>query len=128
MHPAVHNSGFIGHDDRKRPYDTHLYRVSLDGGDYERLTEEEGNHEVVFSPSRAFYLDTHSNITRPPAVELRRADGKLLRVLSKADIRDLKQLRRIPPEEFVVKAADGETNLHGVLYLNYALRRGPEEG
>ena len=119
MHPAVHNSGFIGHDDRKRPYDTHLYRVSLDGGDYERLTEEEGNHEVVFSPSRAFYLDTHSNITRPPAVELRRADGKLLRVLSKADIRDLKQLRRIPPEEFVVKAADGETNLHGVLYKPY---------
>ncbi len=110
---------FTAHDDRARPYDTHLCRVSLDGGGYERLTEAEGDHQVVFSPSKEFYLDTHSSITRPPVVELRQADGKLLQVLSEADVSGLKQLRRVPPEEFVVKAADSETDLYGVLYKPY---------
>ena len=110
---------FTGHDDRTRPYDRHLYRVSLDGGEHERLTDATGHHAATFSPSKEFFLDTHSSVTRPPVVELRRADGKLLQVLSKADVSALEQLHRQPPEEFVVKAADGETDLYGVLYKPY---------
>jgi dipeptidyl aminopeptidase/acylaminoacyl peptidase len=110
---------FTGHDDRSRPYDTHLYRVSLEGGEHRRLTENEGQHAVEFSPSKEFYIDTHSSVNRPPTVELRKADGELLQILSAADVSALDQLKRVPPEEFTVKASDGDTDLYGVLYKPY---------
>ena len=120
---------FFAHGDRTKPYDTHLYRVPLEGGELERLTEAPGQHdvrygltsfhEIRFSPSKKYFLDTHSSVARPPTVELRRADGKLLRTLAKADIQSLRPLRWSPPEEFVVKAADGKTDLYGVMYKPY---------
>jgi dipeptidyl aminopeptidase/acylaminoacyl peptidase len=56
-------------------------------------------------------------VDRPPAVDFRRADGTLLQVLSKAKIDALvNELKWRPPEEFVVKAADGTTDLYGVLF------------
>jgi dipeptidyl aminopeptidase/acylaminoacyl peptidase len=89
----------------------------LEGKGLTRLTEAPGQHDVRFAPSGQFFLDTHSRVDRAPAVELRRADGKLLQTLASADITALKSdLRWRPPEEFVVKAGDGKTDLHGVLY------------
>jgi dipeptidyl aminopeptidase/acylaminoacyl peptidase len=103
-----------------RIYDTHLYRAPLwTSAGMQRLTEAEGQHEVQLSPSREFFLDTHSTPLRPPVVELRRADGALLQTLARADTMGLAALRRTPPEEVVVKAADGVTDLHGILYKPY---------
>jgi dipeptidyl aminopeptidase/acylaminoacyl peptidase len=110
---------FTAHGDQQRPYDTHLYRVNLEGEGFTRLTEASGQHAIEFSPSKQFFLDTHSTIARPPAVDLRRADGTLLQTLSKANIDALKELKWDPPEEFVVKAVDGQTDLWGVLYKPY---------
>ncbi len=110
---------FSAQDDKQRVYDTHLYRVSLEGKNFTRLTEAPGQHEIELSPLKEFFLDTHSSTARPPVVELRRADGTLLETLSKADIDALKELKWKAPEEFVVKAADGKTDLHGVLYKPY---------
>ena len=110
---------FTAHRDRQRPYDTHLYRVKLDGTGLARLTEATGQHEIHFAPSKQFFIDTHSTVARPLAVELRRADGTLLQTLSKANIDALKELKWRPPEEFVVKAADGKSDLYGVLFKPY---------
>ncbi|MEE9569370.1 MAG: DPP IV N-terminal domain-containing protein, partial [Candidatus Binatia bacterium] len=111
---------FTAHADRQRPYDTHLYRVSLEGREFMQLTEGTGQHDIQFAPSRKFFLDTHSSVARPPAVDLLRADGTLQQTLSKANIDALKtHLKWNPPEEFVVKAADGQTKLYGVLYKPY---------
>ena len=107
---------FTAHGDKKRPYDTHLYRVSLGGRKFKRLTGAKGVHRIRFSPSGNFFLDTHSSVGRPPTTELRKSDGTLLRTLARADIELLEELRWRPPEEFVVKAADGRSDLHGVLY------------
>jgi dipeptidyl aminopeptidase/acylaminoacyl peptidase len=52
-------------------------------------------------------------------VELRGADGRRLETLSEASSDALAELRYAPPEEFVVKAADGATDLYGVLYKPY---------
>ena len=118
----------------KRLYDTHLYRVDLQGKNFKRLTESLGQHDlslyltavgllkgegVRFSPSKQFFLDTHSSIDRPPTTELRRADGTLVQIISEANIDALKGLKWSPPEEFIVKAADGKTDLYGVLYKPY---------
>jgi dipeptidyl aminopeptidase/acylaminoacyl peptidase len=110
---------FTAHADQQRPYDTHLYRVSLEGGPFTQLTEGSGQHAVQIAPSKGFFLDTHSSVERAPAVELRQVDGTLLQTVSKANIDALKELKWKPPEEFVVKAADGKTDLYGVLYKPY---------
>ena len=60
---------------------------------------------------RAFFLVTRSTRAQPPVVELRRADGTLLQTISEANIDGLKDLKWTPPEGFVVKAADGKTDL-----------------
>ncbi len=106
---------FTAHSDPQRLYDTHLMRVSLNGGKLSRLTEATGEHRIQLAPSGEYFLDTHSTVERPPVTELRRADGKRIAVLEKADIGELVRLGWQPPEEFVVKAADGTTDLYGIL-------------
>ncbi len=107
---------FTARSDPQRPYDTHLHRVGLDGKGGARLTDAPGQHAIQFTPSRSHYLDTHSDIDRPPVVELRRADGQRVRILEVADTSGLDALRRQPIERFVVKAADDTTDLYGVLF------------
>ena len=43
-------------------------------------------------------------------------DGSDPMVLAEADISALREIGWRPPEEFVVKAADGETDVHGLMY------------
>jgi len=109
---------FTAHAEQ-RLYDTHLYRVNLEGEHFTRLTEGDGQHEISFAPSKKFFLDKHSNSVTPATVTLRRADGKLLQTLSTANVQALNELQWKPPEEFVVKAADGDTDLYGILYKPY---------
>lgn len=89
----------------------------MDGKEFSRLTKSKGLHEIRFSPSKEFFLDTHSTTDRPPRTELSHADGTLVQTLSEANIESLlKELKWKPLEEFVVKAADGKTDLYGALY------------
>jgi dipeptidyl aminopeptidase/acylaminoacyl peptidase len=105
-----------GRGNKARPYDVHLYRVPVEGGDLEPLTEAPGVHTVALAPSGAAFLDRHSTPARPPVVELRSASGRRLCELSRADISRLEEVGWTPPEEFTVTAADGETELWGVLF------------
>ena len=100
----------------ERLYDTHLYRVPLSGGDVVRLTEGEGQHSAAISPNGAFVVDTHSSTSRPPRTEVRTTTGEWVAMVTEADVSALDELAWSPPEEFVVKAADGETDLYGLIY------------
>jgi dipeptidyl aminopeptidase/acylaminoacyl peptidase len=107
--------GVFGAD--PRPYDTYVHRVRLDGSGFQRLTHRNGQPPPNgFSPSGQFFLLHGSTPTTPAAVELWRADGAMLRTLVRNDLGWLDEYGWTPPEEFVVKAADGETDIHGVLY------------
>ena len=111
---------FTAQVDAARPYDQHLCRVNLEGKAFAKLTEAEGDHIVQISPSQEYFLDINGSLSRPPATELRRADGKRLQVVAKADIDILKErLQWSPAEAFRVKAADGQTDLYGVLFKPY---------
>lgn len=100
----------------ERPYDKYLYRVGLDGAGLTRLTHAPGSHDIAFSPSGEYFLDTHSSLDRPPAVDLRRADGTLVETLSSARLEHLDDLPWAPPEEFILKALDGKSDIYGVIF------------
>ncbi len=110
---------FQAHGDSERPYDNHLYRVGLDGKGFEQLTEGKGRHAVQFSPSGQFFTDSFSSVDTPPKTVLRGADGELVRTLGEADISRLERVGWVPPREYVVKAADGETDIWVTMFFPY---------
>lgn len=99
-------------------YNTHLYRTGLDGGVIQRLTPDTLNHDITVSPSGRFVVDRASAIHVAPVTVLRdAATGRVLRTLEKADVSQLvaQGWKRAVP--FTVKARDGLTDIHGVMYL-----------
>ncbi len=72
---------YTAHGAEGRPYDFHLYRVRLQGGKTNRLTDATGQHDqslyfsylgwdkaegIQISPSRQYFLDSYSDVDRPP--------------------------------------------------------------
>ncbi len=103
--------------DLARPYDVHVCRVPLAGGPVERLTEASGIHQPDFAPDGRNFVDRHSAFDRPSATELRRTDGALVATIAATGIGALEAAGYRAPVEFTVKAADGETDLWGLIYL-----------
>lgn len=97
------------------PYFQHLYRVRLDGSDLVLLTPEDAEHNVSISPDYRFFVDTFSRVDMPPKSVLRSTNGKLVCELEQADIELLLSNGYQIPKRFTVKAADGITDLYGVL-------------
>jgi len=114
--PARRQIHVLASGESARPYDRHVYRVGLDGAGFTALTSAPGLHEPAFSASGDFFADTYSSLTQPHTVELRRGDGSLIKVLGQASTIPLEDVGYRPPEPFRVKAADGTTDLYGVLY------------
>ena len=105
-----------GREPGRDPYFHHLYRASLDGSSIELLSPEDAEHQIRVSPARGYFVDTYSRVDLPPTTVLRAPDGRTLLTLEKADIADLIAAGWKPPERFSAKAADGVTDLYGVLY------------
>jgi dipeptidyl-peptidase 4 len=97
-------------------YHEHLYRVRLDGGDLTLLDPGDATHRSQLSKSRNFLVDNCSRTDLTPSSVLRNREGELVMELEKSDVSQLKELGWRPPERFVVKAADGITNLYGNMW------------
>ncbi len=107
---------YLAQPDTERPYDRHLFRVNLRGGQPEQLTEGKGLQQLSLGPSGEYFVATYSTVSSHPVTKLHRISGTELMTLAEADISALKEIGWHPPEEFTVKAADGETDLYGVIY------------
>lgn len=102
--------------DGEIPYYARLYRVNFDGGGLALLTPEDANHEISFSPTGRFFVDTYSRIEVPPVTVLRAVpDGRVLRTLEEADVSRLVEAGWKPSQVFKVKARDGVTDIWGVV-------------
>ncbi len=100
------------------PYYGRLYRVGYDGGGLTTVAGEVGNHAVNVSPSGRFVVDSYSTIGDPPVSLLRNlATGSVVRTLEEADISRLEAVGWRAPEVFTVKARDGVTDIHGLIYF-----------
>jgi dipeptidyl aminopeptidase/acylaminoacyl peptidase len=99
-------------------YYAKLYRVNYDGTGLLQLTPEDAHHEIEFSPSGRYFVDTYSRIETPSVTVLRSAlDGRVIRKLEEADVSRLKEVGWRPGHVFTAKARDGVTDLYGVIYL-----------
>ena len=98
------------------PYFQYLYRIGMDGTGLTLLTPDSANHTVSLSPTGAYFVDSHSTPVIPPVTVVRDVDGNVVAELERADISALLSSGWQPPEPFTVKARDGETDLHGLMY------------
>jgi dipeptidyl aminopeptidase/acylaminoacyl peptidase len=99
------------------PYLIQYYRVNFDGTGLTALTEANGNHTILNSPTGKFLIDTYSRVDLEPTFELRRrSDGRLISRFDKAEISLLKASGWNYPEVFVSKARDGVTDIWGVVF------------
>ncbi|RSS84138.1 DPP IV N-terminal domain-containing protein [Streptomyces sp. WAC06614] len=105
-------SGLVDED----PYRRTVCRAGLDGSGFARVTDDDLDHVVTLPGDRAYFIDSASTVDTPPVTTVRDWSGKVLVELERADVTGLAATGWTPPERFRVKAADGETDLYGVLY------------
>ncbi len=92
---------------RDSPIAEHLYRVKLDGGPAERLTQPAGQHDVDVSPDGKYYIDRWSNAATPTRVVLCATDGTTLRTLDANPVYEREEYRFGAYEQFQIKMSDG---------------------
>jgi dipeptidyl aminopeptidase/acylaminoacyl peptidase len=106
----------MGREAGRDPYFTHLYRVNIDTGAGVLLTPEDATHDVSLSASGRYFVDSYSKPDVPPVTVVRNADGEEVMLLERADISKLDAIGWKPPIPFTVKARDGKTDLHGLMF------------
>jgi len=98
------------------PYHEQLCRVNFDGSGFVQLTQGDGNNSVEFSPDGKYFIARWSRVDQPTVTELRRSDdGKLICELERADASQLLKSGWTPPERFMAKGRDGQTDIYGVI-------------
>lgn len=98
------------------PYYTHLYRVNFDGTGFRLLNPGNFNHNVNMNDSQRYFINNYSRVNTVPASSLYDNAGKKIMDLETADLSQLFAAGYKFPEPFVVKAADGITDIYGVMY------------
>jgi dipeptidyl-peptidase 4 len=106
-----------GKEGGEDPYYTHSYRVALDGTGLVLLNPGDFDQQTVIGESNRYAISTFSRVNSTPASALYDiVTGKKLLDLEQADFSELKKAGYRFPEPFMVKAADGITDLYGVMY------------
>jgi dipeptidyl-peptidase 4 len=108
-----------------------LHRVGLDGKHDTRLTDPRSNHTIAscmprgtaprpancaISPDGKYFLDVYMTHDTPPATRLVDSSGKVVAELAQSDTTKFDQIGLKRAELFKYKAADGVTDLYGMLY------------
>ena len=108
-----------GREANENPYYEHLYKVNADGSGLKRLTEGEYFHETDMDDDARFIVDNYSRVNTVPNAVLIDRNGNKVMDLQESDFSQLFAAGYQFPEFFTVKAADGVTDLYGVMYKPY---------
>lgn len=107
----------LGKDKNIDPYYYTPCRVNIDKPEsLTQLTFDNTNHQVHFSKSFKYFVDIYERVDMVPRIVLKNRKGKEIMELEKPDIRRALELGWKAPERFKVKAADGTTDLYGVMW------------
>lgn len=105
-----------GKEKGENPYQMHVYRVSLQGGEPKMLDIPDMNIDAIASDDGKYFIANYSRVDCKPASALFDAAGKKVCDLGEADFSLLFAAGYKFPERFKVKAADGITDLYGAIY------------
>lgn len=106
----------FGREKNIDPYYYVLYKTNLDNPRELLLTPENGNHKVTISPSSKYIVDSYSRVDMEHVNVVRDRNGKVILQLDSPDLRLIYEAGWRKPERFVVKSADGTTDLYGVMW------------
>jgi dipeptidyl aminopeptidase/acylaminoacyl peptidase len=107
----------VGRTAGVNPYYQQFWKVSLDGGKPVLLSPEPADHIITMSEDGKYFVDSYSTTNTPPVTVLRDAnDGRTVTTVAKADISRLLATGWQPPEQIIVKARDGKTDLYGLMF------------
>ncbi|MBR5107044.1 MAG: DPP IV N-terminal domain-containing protein, partial [Bacteroidales bacterium] len=104
-----------GVNKEENPYQMHTFRVPLAGGPMQQLDMDDMDVKAVAPDDGKYFIANYSRVDCKPAAALISAAGKRTD-LEEADFSQLFAAGYKFPERFVVKAADGITDLHGAIY------------
>lgn len=110
---------FAGYGAEKgvNPYYRFYYRVGLDGKHQQLLTHGNGHHELQFCHNRRYAIDRYSRMDMPSVFNL--VDMKSpqrYREIARVGTDSLVAAGWHAPKLVTVKAADGKTDLYGLMY------------
>lgn len=105
-----------GREAGENPYYEHFYKVNVDGSGLKQLTHGEFFHDVELDDDARFFVDNYSRANTVPCADLLDNNGKKVMTIQESDFSSLKAAGYKFPEPFKVKAADGVTDLYGVMY------------
>ena len=105
-----------GREKGENPYYEHLYRVNLDGSGLQLVSVGDYFHEVRMDDPCQYVVDNYSRVNTIPATDLLDNMGRKVMTLEQSDFSQLLAAGYQFPEPFQVKAADGVTDLYGVMY------------
>jgi dipeptidyl-peptidase-4 len=95
------------------PRERQLYAVKLDGSGFERISPEDGTHQLTFADDGKHYIDEFSALMTPPRLRVCSTVGKCEKLW---DSRRVDDYALTAPEFLEFKADDG-TTLYGELLL-----------
>ncbi len=109
---------FVGYgvNEGENPNYAHLCSVGYDGSGFKCLTEVDFDHSITITDDAKYFVDNYSRVDTTPTTELKSNTGGLVAKLQSADLSNLFAAGYKFPERFTVKAADGVTDLYGVMY------------
>ena len=105
-----------GKNKGENPYYEHLYRVNADGTGLKQLTKGDFFHRTEVDDDARFIVDNYSRVNTIPNAVLLDNMGNKVMDLQESDFSQLFANGYKFPELFTVKAADGVTDLYGVMY------------
>src|SRR5262249_34811288 len=98
------------------PMKVQLHRVGLDGQGDTRLTDPALHNSANVAPDGKHFIDIAETHDSPPVTRLMDSQGRVVTELAKSDMTRFEQLSLKRVELFTFKAADGVTDLYGMLH------------
>ena len=102
--------------DGDNPMKVQLHRIGLNGKGERRLTDPAFNHAVELAPDGKHFVDVAQTHDQPPVTRLMDDRGREVAELAKSDLTKFEALGLQRVEMFTFKAADGVTDLYGMLH------------
>tara|TARA_A100001011_G_scaffold202506_1_gene210870 strand:- start:11961 stop:14066 length:2106 start_codon:yes stop_codon:yes gene_type:complete len=97
--------------------ESHLFSINLDGSNLIKITNEEGFHRIMISPSKKYFIDSFSSIKSPPKIVLKNMRGNPIRILDKTNLNQYKEYNWSFPFFVNFLSNDKTVLLDGILTL-----------